>query len=278
MTSPACFDALRDVGRAAVVAPHEPAGLREPHVGPGQCLQQQAQAGHLEAVGLHVVVHAPALGGVPELLAKRLDVGHRVGQVKDLGGQDRARRALAAQRPVVGRHELRPMADRLAAVVGLVPRRVGLDPGKALAHGPELELQALGGRQRAALGARVADRDERLHVEHARLLQPVVERLELPGGRHDVPADRDARVAHAERDEARVAEHVGLLVADADPHAAGQQRRGRGRDERRERGRRRGSAGGAGGASALAPAGLVSMASAASSAPTDRAPGPISRR
>src|SRR5204862_3019857 len=154
-----------------------------PDVGAGHRLDDLSQADHLEAVGFEVVVQAPALRAEAELLAKRLDVGHRVGHVEDLRAEDRALRALAAHRAVVRGDERGAMAHGLAAVVGLVPDRERLDPWVALAQRPELELQALGSRERAPVRARVPDRDERLDVQRPGRPEPRVELLDLPRAR-----------------------------------------------------------------------------------------------
>src|SRR5687767_15414470 len=102
----------------------EAADLGQPDLGVARDALELAQARALEAVGLDVVVHAPQPRREAEVAVELLDPPAHSGHVEHLGGEDRAGRALAAQHLVVGGGGLRPVTERLAAVVGLVPGRV----------------------------------------------------------------------------------------------------------------------------------------------------------
>src|SRR3954454_20306336 len=83
------------------------------------------------------------------------------------------------------------MARRLAAVVGLVPRRELVHPRIARAEAPELVQEALGRRKLAAVDPRMAEGDGGGDVRVLRRVHPLVEQLGLPGARPGVPRDRD---------------------------------------------------------------------------------------
>ncbi len=138
---------------------------------------------------------------------------------------------------VVGGHQRGGVTGRLPAVVGLVPGREVGDPRVARVQRPELGAELRGARQPpvATGDPGVFEGDQRLHAVGVGGAQPGRQRPALGAALQRVPADRQTRVADAERLEAGVGEHVGLLLAD--PNEGRVRGRGRGRggtDARRD--------------------------------------------
>ena len=182
-----------------VAAADDPAGLGEPDLALG-VLDHRLRPARAHPVGVDVVVQPPVARHVAraEVLLEGVDPAGHVGHVQHLGGQDGALGALAPHRAVVGRDELRAVAGRLAAVVGLVPGGERGHPRIARAELAEVVLEALGRRQLAPVHARVAEADQRRDAGGLRLVEPRVDLLALPRMLHRIPRHRQARARHAE--------------------------------------------------------------------------------
>ena len=216
---------------AAAVAPlDDPAGLGEPDLAawpwPSAAVASRSCAGgwrRCSCAGPSSAARPARRGGTPSPSAAMF------GMSSTSAREDRARSGTrGAACAVVGGDELRAVAGRLAAVVGLVPGRERRHPRVARAEAPELVRAALGRGQRAPRPGCASGRTMTSGATPGRAGggQPAVQRRASArrwSARPSATAQRaraDAAVA-----EARVAEHVGLLVGDADRQRARRRRR-----------------------------------------------------